>query len=308
MRHDPAALFAPRARLGQGPPPAAPAGPGWKEYYVYTFDFAGANVVSAGTANARPNAALARRELSIRSDSDDPFEVTKWIYVATDPRVYIKLRDDRAGRFLHLGTIDLRATSGLGAVGLTIGSDAPAFFPYILPTPWELSPISLLTASAQDFSGADNTVRWSLHGAKRRSGPAPWQVDPWSGTPRQIVAEIPFLYPLPDDNTDYDLAANQSITFAVQTDSDSDFLCDGLMGIRDGAATVFLQDGVDRQRRWMDRAVHVDNLVGNGSHPNIFPAPRWVPARSVVQATFENLTGSTNQVRLYLRGRKIYYA
>lgn len=322
MRGHPAAgLYLPRRRLGQGPgapvafAPAAPPSAGeprpepgvWREAYAYTYDFAGAQAVPAGTANALPNTALPFREIAIRSDADVPFELLKWIYVATDPRVYIQLIDDRAGRYLHSGRLDMRATVGLGNQ-LTIGSDAPGFFPYILPTPWELAPVSLLRCVAQDFSGAENTVRFTLWGAKRRSGAPPWQVDPWSGAPRQIVQRVPFIYPLPDDNTSFNIAANQSITFAVQTDSDSDFLVDGLMGVRDGAATVFLQDGVDRQRRWMDRATHIDCAVGNGVHPHILPAPRWVPARSVIQATIENLTGSTNQVRLYLRGTKVYYA
>lgn len=284
----------------------APAERIWREYFIYSADFAQASVLAAGVANGLPTQQVFN-DFAIRIDSDSDFELLKTMYVATDARVYVRYRDDASGRFLHRGSLDLRDVGGFGNSGPLIGLAAPSFVPFIWPAPYAMARNATFTVAGADFSGAPNTARISFHGNKIRPGYSPWQYKE-DGSPRRFRAKLPYVYPLPPDGTNYVLGANQTIPFSAPVDIEADFLVYKIVGVRTGAAMVQLQDGAGRERNWMDRAVHIDNLIGNGLHPNVLPSPRFVQRGSAVVGFIQDISGAQNTVRLYLVGVKLYEA
>ena len=294
-----------RRSLGQGPSPvmpprAAPVGE-WKEYYIYTFDFTGSAALTGGAADARPTT-LAFAPVSVRIDSDADFELGKTMYFPARGRVYARYKDETRGQYLHRGTLDLRAVAGIGQAFPIVGS--PSFLPYIWPAIWRVKASSLLSVEAADFSGlglGTNAVRLSFHGAKCRSGVKPWD-------DARVVRRVAYTLPWPPDDVDFTaIAANATVPVSAPIDAEGDFLVHKITGVRTGEAIITIQDGPGRERLWMDRAVHIDNLVGNGSFPNILPAPRFVFRGSTISGTIRDLSGATNYVRLYFHGERLYY-
>lgn len=309
-------------RLGADAPGAAPPGPlppgqalavepgppaprFWREYYIYSADFTGAQALAAGTADALPASLVFSSVFSIMLQIDAPFEIRRTMYQATDPRVYVRMQDTASGRYLHRDTIDLR---GLGGQGYTSGmpSRTAAFLAYEWPDPEILSAATTVNVYAADFSGATNTVRISYHGAKLRQGydPAKFYED---GSPRVFRDELSFVYALPNDNNYIAVGASATVDLVATTDIEADFVCDALVGTFQGACTVTLDDG-GTDRQWMDRAVDIRNLVGNGLFPNYLPAPRYIRRGAAIHARVTDTSASSNAVRLYLIGRKLYDA
>lgn len=271
----------------------------WKEFFAYSADFAGAQALTAGTANGRPSA-IPFTPFNIVIDADSHFEFVKTMYVATDPRVYVRYRDDTAGRYLHRGALDLQALAGLAAPFPTIGASpnprAPSFVPFIWPRAHLIAAMSQFSVEAADYSGVGNTVRIAFHGAKLRPGRAPWD--------RPVGRRLPYTIAIPDDSVNPEVAANATVPFAVSIDKQADFVVYKVSGVRQGAALVTIQDG--RDRSWFKSAQHIDNWIGNGSFPNILPAPRFVPRGSALSGTIQDLSGATNIVRMYLSGELLF--
>ena len=292
--------FSPEGSLA---PSAAEA---WKEYFIYGADFAGGSVLPAGIANGLPPQ-LPFSDFVIRLDADSNFEWIRTMYQATDPRIYVRYRDNVTGRFLHEGTLDLRGVAGYFNSGPSIGAEAPAFMPFNWPHPHILASSSTFTLSCADFSGAPNTVRISLHGNKIRAGRSPWKYRS-DGSERKIRQRLPYVLPVPADATNYTIGANQTIPFSASLGGEADLLITAITGVRTGAALVQLQDGAGHGRLWMDRAVYIDNLIGNGLKPNILPSPRYIVRGSTINGVITDLSGAPNTVRLYLIGFKLYEA
>ncbi|MGH7754440.1 MAG: hypothetical protein ACREN5_16670, partial [Gemmatimonadales bacterium] len=169
-----------RRRLGQAQEvedylrqPAVPeAPPTWKEYFIYTADFTGAQALVAGVLNGAPTTQVFG-EVEVRIDSDADFEFIKTMYVATDPRVYVRYSDGTAGRLLQRGTLDLREVGGQ-AFNPTTPTENRWFLPFIWPQPYVIAASTVFTVQAADFSAGANTVRISFHGNKIRPGRAPY--------------------------------------------------------------------------------------------------------------------------------------
>lgn len=305
-------------RIGALPPPAragaslaqqdAAAAPRWKEFFVYSADFTGAKQLVAGTVNGDPTAQRFDA-FPIKLDSDADFEWLKTLYTFTDPRVYVRLQDDTSGRRLHRSTLDARVSAGMGVdlTALVANIESTAFLPFIEPEPYTLAAASLFTVEAADFSGLVNTVRLSFHGNKVRPGYAPWERDS-AGAPRRYRARVPFKIVLPPDGQTMLVAANASVPVAAPIDIEADFLIHRLTAIHTGAALVTIQDGAGRDRLWMDRAVDLRVLAGNGLFPMILPSPRFIYRGSSILAQIQDTSGAPNRIKLIFHGVKLYAA
>lgn len=258
---------------------------GWKEYFVYNFQNLS---LDAGTGDAF-------EDTVVLFDSDAAFEGMKLIHVATDSRIYVQLSDDSLGRQYQNSRLDLRAISGtrLFTSGVVdVGIHPNNFLPAIFPVPMFIQAATSVTAKFADFSNSANVIRLALHGAKIRSGVAPWT--------RKWKARVPFWY----TNT-LTLDANGSSSFVISTNMDSSFLIQKITGTRTGAATINIYDGATG-RAWMDRPMHFDNLVGNSQFPNVMTAPRFVPRGSVVNVQLADLSGAQNEIELVFHGQKLF--
>ncbi len=304
----------PRTRIVRTLPPAARAsaarsaagGPAWEEYFLYSADFTGAKALAAGTLDGAPTVqAFDDFPIAIGSDSD--FRWLKTMYAPTQDKVYFRVQDDTSGRRLHRSTLDARAVAGRGAALTGLPSETTALLPYILPRPYTIAAASTLTIGAADFSGISNPTRFTLHGTKLRPGYAPWERDA-SGRPRRIAVELPYTIVLPPDGQSAAILANGSALFNAPVDIEADFLVRRITAIHTGTALVTLQDGAGRDRLWMDRAVDLSLVAGNGLFPNYLPAPRFVYRGASVTATVSDTSGATNRVRIYLAGVKLYEA
>jgi len=282
----------------------------WKEYFIYSADFVAAAALPAGTLNGDPTV-QAFSDFPIRIHSDADFEWIKTIYTATDPRVYARLRDDTSGRQLHRSTLDLRAAAGAGIDVSTFfpagSAESTAFLPFIEPDPYVIAAASSFIVSAADFSGALNAVRISFHGNKIRPGYAPYEYDE-AGRPRRFRTRLPYKVVLPPDGTTMTIGANASIVLAAPIDIEADFIIKRVTAIHTASALVTIQDGAGRERLWMDRAVDIRLLVGNGLFPNILPSPRFVYRGSTIQATIQDTSGAANRIKLIFSGDKLYEA
>jgi hypothetical protein len=156
-----------------------------------------------------------------------------------------------------------------------------------------------------DFSGAQNTVRLSFHGSKIRPGYAPWERDE-QGRPKRYRQRLPYTYPCPPDAQVSPVAANGVAQVSVPLDMEAAFLCEEITVQWQGAGTVFVDDFGGRDRRWMDRPVHVGLFGGSGLWPNRLPSPRYLYQGSSLTVTFTDLSAASNRWRVYFHGVKLY--
>lgn len=266
----------------------------WKEFFIYTFN---GLPLATGTANANPSA-LSFAEVAQRIDSDSDFEIIRRVHKAgdtgtADDRVYVKLMDTNAGRYIIRDATPLAAISGAAfTTGMATGTRG--FASYVLPRPYQAAAATSLVVQWADFSGTSRNVRLSLQGNKIRQGTAPWEAKKYS-------AQIPMTYTLNIES----LAANNSTTAVVPIDVDSDFMVQKITGIYTGAASLILADG-GRERWWMDKAVYIDTLVGNGQFPFILTSPRFIYRGSQISVSLSDLSGATNTIRIVFEGVKMY--
>jgi hypothetical protein len=285
-------------------PPKTP--PTWKEFHIYSANFVSGTVLAAGTANGAPAGATPPpyQAFDIKIDSDADFEFLKTMYVATDPRVYVRYEDQTQGRRLHRGTLDLRLVGGQG-VGLLAGLESFSFLPFIWPQAHLIPAASVFEVTAGDFSGAQNTVRISFHGNKIRPGYSPWEYDP-DGRPKTYRQRLPYTYAVPPDTNVATISASGTIQAAAPIDMEADFLCTHVTAQAQGAYTVLVEDAAGRERRWMDTPVHINNFAGNGMVPMRLPSPRFFYRGGSILATVNDLSAATNRWRLFFHGVKLY--
>lgn len=263
----------------------------WKEYFVYDFTN---TALPAGTLNGLPTV-QAFTDVTTRFDSDADFEVMKRSHIATDSKIYVTYRDDSFGRFLNNSPLDLRTISGtiLFTTGVVdVGIHPNNFLPYILTKPYVIRAATTFTSSFADFSGAANSIRHALHGAKLRRGKAPWDEE-WKATPY-----FDYTQPLV-------IGANQTASVNISINIDSHFLVRRLTATRTGAALISIKDNAT-ERQWMNTSIHIDNLFGNSQFPNILPAPRFIYRGSVINISAQDLSGASNTLFLTFAGEKLY--
>jgi hypothetical protein len=250
----------------------------YKEYYIYSIDnqeLAGGN----GTVFT---------DTDLRLDTDADFECIKRIHVATDDQILVAFKDDSFGRNLQNQPLDLRTISGTSIASITPNG----FLPFVLPRPYLFRAATTITAALSDFSTSANAIRLSLHGAKIRNGQAPW-AESWRATPAF------------DYTGSVTLAANGTASMNISINIDAHFVVRKITAIRAGAALITIKDGAT-DRQWMDRPIHIDNLAGNSQFPNILPAPRFIYKGSVINITLQDLSASSNFIRLNFHGEKLF--
>lgn len=259
----------------------------WKEFFAYTFE---AVPLAAGTPGSP-----VFTDVTIRTDSDNDYEVHKRVHFATEQEILVRYQDDAYGRFLQNANLDLRAVSGtlLFASGVVdVGIHPNNFLPYILPRPFPIRAATNFTASFADESGVANAIRHTFLGAKLRTGKAPWD-QRWNA-----MAHFDYTIQI-------DMDADGSGIGNLAINIDSHFLVRKLTATRTGTALITIKDGAN-DRQWMDKPVHIDNLFGNSQFAHILSAPRFVYRGSVLNITASDLSGSANTLRLTFSGEKLF--
>lgn len=261
----------------------------WKEYYIYNVNFTN---LAAGSGTTFIDA-------EIRLDTDSDFQFIKTMFQPSTARVRVRYRDDSAGRFLMKGEPDIRTIGGtsFGSIGTASPTLANGFWPFIWPRPYRIAAATTFTVSAADFSGLSYTFRLSFHGNKLRPGEAPWN--------KKYRAMVPYVYRIGGSSNAVTVGANSTASDSVATDIDAHFLVHKIVGARTGPCLVTIKDGA-RDRQWMNTAVHIDNLVGNGPQPNVLPSPRFIYKGSVISTTLQDLSGASNTVEINYIGVKLY--
>lgn len=257
----------------------------YKEYYINNIENTALN---AGTG-------VTFTDTTIRIDTDADFEIIKRTHVATDNRIMAQFKDDAYGRNYQNSALDLRSISGAPVSNISADdpNQARGILPFVLPRPILLKAGSTYTSSLADSSGAANSLRLALHGAKIRNGKAPWD-ESWRARPAMDYT-----------TTRVTIAANQTASINIGINVDAHFLVHKITAIRTGAALITVKDGAS-DRQWMNVATHIDNFAGNAQFPNILAAPRFVFKGTVINFTVQDLTGAANTVQITLHGEKLF--
>lgn len=268
----------------------------FKEYFIYSWeDTAGLNGMAGGTGQVFD-------DVTVKMDSDADFEIIKRIHAATDDRIRVRYQDDSYGRQFQNLSMDLRGISGSAlkavdpAQDISLGESLNNFMPYILPRPYLIRAGTTYTASYADFSGKQNSIRESFHGAKIRQGRAPWDQE-WKARP-------PYDYTTGANV----ITAGNTASLQISIGIDAHFLVQKIVGTRTllAPALVTIRTG-GNDRQWMDKAVYFENLVGNAQFPNILPAPRLCERGSTISITVQNLSGVfSGTYEIILSGLKLF--
>ena len=294
----------------QGQPSAARA-PTWKNYRALVLNAVGANApVAATTANVRPSTAYnqaARPGPVLVQNEPETFAISKLSYVATDPRLYVKLYDDSISanwsRNDALNLMELAGYMGAGSgtpplpiFGTTLQS--LSFVPGILDEEWILGNLTSLSADFADYSGAANPVRLAFHGGVILPGPAPWDDHQGPRIPDWIA--LP-----PDDVSPVIAAANGVLQTSSRLDDRGDFVVTKITCMRTAAVSVEITDAYSRN--WfIGSPIHIDNLCGSGPFPHRLPGKRLLPSYHPISVRFTDLSGNPNTfVRMTLHGFRL---
>lgn len=253
----------------------------WKEYFIYDVT----KTLTAGNGTVF-------EPTNLKIDSDSNFEFVKTTFVATNDRIKLKYRDNTVGRYLFKNPADIKTVAGRNTLPMGLSN---AFIPFIWPRPYFVAAGSTFTVEASDFSGVSNVMRLALHGAKIRQGIAPWE--------KQFRATVPAVYGFEDGTIT--VAASSTATARIEIDIDAHFLVQKITGIRTGSALVNILESA-RGREWSNTAVHIDNLIGNGSFPNILPANRFIQKGSVMVFNIQDTSTASNVIEINLIGVKLY--
>lgn len=111
------------------------------------------------------------------------------------------------------------------------------------------------------------------------------------------------------------LAASITGTFETAIQADSDFLCvavtrlvtavDNTTFVANVPELVTIFDA-GSGRNLMDRAIHIDNIMGTGQLPTYWPMPKIFRANSTITTTVQNLEATARNVRIAYLGFKVF--
>lgn len=111
------------------------------------------------------------------------------------------------------------------------------------------------------------------------------------------------------------LPASETATFETAIQADSDFLAVAVTRVvTDVANLVFSVDvpelvtifDAGSGRNLMDRAIHIDNLMGTARLPSYWPMPKIFRANSTITTTVQNLEAVARNVRIAYLGFKVF--
>ena len=257
----------------------------YKQFFINNFN---ALPLSAGTANALPTQTLFT-DIPVTMPVDGDFEGRRMVYVATDPRVYLKIKNSQGFYFNDVPALDARLSCGQ-VVNLGAGSNALIF--KNLAKKISAPASSVLTLEAGDFSGAQNNLRIAMHGLKLVPGLAPW-----IAAKRKYIDEIPWQSPQYTGA----LVANQTAILSVPVSSGYDFFVERITATRTGAATVELNAG-GSQLNLQNTATHIDNFTGNVAGHLILDVPIYIPENSMLVAKVTDISGVANAITMTFEG------
>lgn len=259
----------------------------WKEYFIYD-----------ATSALTPGTGVTYGITNIRIDADANFEFIKTTYVATSDNIRVKYRDDSVGRYLMKTGMDIKSIAGRNTLPMGLSN---AFIPFVWPRPYLIAAGTVFTVEASDYSGLANTMRLAFHGAKIRPGKAPWD--------KRFRAYVPTVFGFSDPqgigSSAVSVPPNSTVAQRIEIDMDAHFLVQKIIGRRTGDALIQITEGA-RGRDWMNTFIHIDNVIGNGSFPNILSANRFIPKGSVIIVNIQNLLGIANVIEVNLSGVKLY--
>lgn len=259
----------------------------WKEYFIYD-----------ATRALTPGTGIAYDTINVRIDADANYEFIKTTYVATSDNIRVKYRDESVGRYLMKYGMDIKSIAGRNTLPMGLSN---AFIPFVWPRPYLIAAGTVFSVEASDYSTLANTMRLAFHGAKIRPGKAPWD--------KRFRAYVPTTFGFSDPqgigSASVSVAANSTVAQRIEIDMDAHFLVQKITGRRTGDALIQITEGA-RGRDWMNAFIHIDNVIGNGSFPNILPAQRFIPKGSVIIINIQNLLGIANLIEVNLEGVKLY--
>jgi len=257
----------------------------YREYYIQE---ASKTLTASATGTS-----LETHTLKIDRDSD--FEIVRTTYAATNDRIKVKMRDDVLGLYLLKDAADIKAIAGRNTLDIGLSN---SFLPFNWPQPHHIVRAgATLTLEMADYSNVSNAVRLALHGSKIKQGQPPWAE--WVTNPKRMR---PMIYSFSGGAKT--VTANGTATALIEADIDSHFLVQKITGIRTGGATISVNEGASG-REWSNQAMHLDNLVGNGSFPNILPAYRFITKGSTLTINLTDLSGASNVIDVVLIGVKL---
>lgn len=281
------------------------------EYYAYPVAFASGTVLPAGTANGAASAQVFVQQV-IRINPL-PFTFCRMSFVATDPRIYIRLRD--GSKYLSKGTPTIADIGGVVApyplVGGAANPQEPSQSMYYWEVPYTIAASAEFVVEAADYSGAQNTLRLTFHGAQTKPGVAPW-AQPGLREYQDIL--------IPGDASSPTVAASTTAPIsAAPVDTDADYVVLSVSGRRTGAAMLQnLSDQYDLA--WSQGAMHLDTFIGTGGYIHRFDmpvlrqdgtwdrvaTPRLIPRGTALTGALQDLSGSNNIINLVLHGYKLF--
>ncbi len=249
----------------------------YKQPYIHAVDYL---PLTSGTG-------VAYTDFEFKISSDNNYEFLKMIHQATSNSINVKWYNSTTGRYYFQPHADIRGVSGTAFSGITPNG----FIPGIFTMPITVSAGTELVMSAADNSGSSNTVRIALHGNYIYDGVAPWE-----GLRRENWS-IPVNFGA--------VGANQSATKTVVLENKAGLLVNKITGFRTGSCLIYIMsDGMP----WMSRAIHFDNLCGNGQFGDMLPSTKWVKPGSSITINIMDLSGSSNTVGIVLTGERVYVA
>jgi hypothetical protein len=281
------------------------------EYYAYSVAFASGTVLPAGTVNGAPSAQVFSQ--TVVRINPLPFTFCRTSFVATDPRIYIRLRD--GSKYLSKGSINLPSVGGVIApyplVGGAANPQEPSQSMYYWEVPYTIAASAEFVVEAADYSGAQNTLRMTFHGAQTKPGIAPW-AQPGLREYQDIA--------IPSDASSPTVAASTTVPIsAAPADSDADYVVLGVSGRRTGSAMLQnLSDQYDLA--WFNGAIHLDTFIGTGGYIHRFDmpvlrqdgtwdrvaTPRLIPRATSLTGSLQDLSAANNIINLYLHGYKLF--
>lgn len=247
----------------------------WKKPYAYCVDF----LPLTGSSG------VSYTDFDVKVVETN-FEIIKLIHKADSDAINVKLMNSTTGRYYFSPQADIRFVSGSAFSGITVNG----FISCILPTPTTISRDASLVYSASDKSGSSNNLRVAMWGNQLFNG-----VSPYEKRTKREMWEIPI-----DTGT---MAAYGSITKNITIEGNAGMLVHKLTGLRTGSCSVMISS---RSQPWLSRETHFDNVFGNGQFGNTLPSPMWLPEGSVITVQITDLSGSTNQAIMLLKGERVY--
>lgn len=111
------------------------------------------------------------------------------------------------------------------------------------------------------------------------------------------------------------LVASTTGTFETAIQADSDFLCVMVTRVVTSADNATFLANVPELvqifdagsgRNLMDRAIHIDGLMGTAQLPSYWPMPKIFRANSTITTTVQNLEATDRNVRIAYLGFKVF--